>query len=64
MNVLLNAVTPHLYWLGLWARKEWKWTYGREAAISQDALNNLTKGARWEVCTCPAARCLERRRGQ
>eukprot|EP00904_Undaria_pinnatifida_P010629 jgi/Undpi1/6697/HiC_scaffold_20.g09176.m1 len=49
MNVLLNAVTPHLYWLGLWAKKEYTWKYKRHTAISQDALNNLTKGARWEV---------------
>ncbi|CAM9562559.1 unnamed protein product, partial [Laminaria digitata] len=49
MNVLLNAVTPHLYWLGLWAKKEYTWRYKRHTAISQDALNNLTKGSRWEV---------------
>ncbi|CAN0127277.1 unnamed protein product [Ectocarpus sp. 6 AP-2014] len=49
MNVLLNAVTPHLYWLVLWSIKSWKWKHNRGRAISQEALNNLTKGLRWEV---------------
>ncbi|CAM9716755.1 unnamed protein product, partial [Ectocarpus sp. 13 AM-2016] len=49
MNVLLNAVTPHLYWLVMWGIKSWKWKHNRGRAISQEALNNLTKGLRWEV---------------
>lgn len=49
MNVVLNAVTPHLYWLVMWAKKTWTWKTARGKAISQDALNALTKGARWEV---------------
>lgn len=49
LTIVMNAVTPHLYWLGLWARKEWVWKYKRHEAVSQDALNSLVKGARWEV---------------
>lgn len=52
MNVILNVVTPHLYWLILWWIKKWKWKNYRAKAISQEALNNLTKGSRWEVRYC------------
>lgn len=53
LTVIMNAVTPHLYWLLLWARKEWVWRKRRGEAVSQAALNNLTKGARWEVRSSP-----------
>lgn len=49
MNILLNVVTPHIYWLVLWGLKTWKWEHNRAKAISQEDLNNLTKGLRWEV---------------
>ena len=48
-NILLNVVTPHIYWLILWGLKTWKWEHNRARAISQEDLNNLTKGLRWEV---------------
>lgn len=49
MNVILNAVTPHIYWVILWGVKLWKWKHKRGRALSQEVLNNLTKGLRWEV---------------
>ena len=49
MNVILNVVTPHIYWLVLWGIKIWKWKNNKAKAISQEALNKLTKGLRWEV---------------
>lgn len=55
MNILLNVVTPHIYWLVLWGLKTWKWEHNRARAISQEDLNNLTKGLRWEVQQCGKA---------
>eukprot|EP00903_Cladosiphon_okamuranus_P006559 g6407.t1 len=49
MNILLNVVTPHIYWLTSWGLKTWKWEHNRARVISQEELNNLTKGLRWEA---------------
>ncbi|CAN0060267.1 unnamed protein product, partial [Scytosiphon promiscuus] len=49
LNIVLNSVTPHLYWVVMWRVKSWKWKHERNRVISQEALNNLTKGFRWEA---------------
>ncbi|CAM9177431.1 unnamed protein product [Ascophyllum nodosum] len=52
MNVLINAITPHLYWLVMWTRKRRMWKQAKSDAckvISQDALHEIAKGLPWEI---------------